>query len=135
MSSSTSASSSLGNCSRGGSGPSALTGSSSAHRQAGSLQPGGSAGGGQAGGRLQSAQRGPQGQLLAPPPSAHLAQDVLVEGVALADGRVQRDDHQRLRHVGLGQQEDAHDGVVADAEVLGLCGEAQRAQRSSARLG
>lgn len=62
-------------------------------------------------------------------PCTRLAEDVVVEGLALADGGVQADHHQRLRHVGLGQQEHAHNRVVLDAVVLGLCSKKEKESR------
>lgn len=55
-----------------------------------------------------------------PPTRPHLARPHATHTLHPPDGRVERDDDQRLRHVDLGQQEDAHDGVVLDPVVLGL---------------
>ena len=54
--------------------------------------------------------------------AGELHEDVRVVRLALADGRVQADDDERVRRVALGQHEEAHDAVVLDAVVLRLQG-------------
>lgn len=61
--------------------------------------------------------------------AGELAKDVRVVGLALADGRVQGQDHHGVRGAGLGQHKDAHDGRVAD-----LSWQQERAQTRLAAL-
>ena len=49
-----------------------------------------------------------------------LDQDVRVVGLALANGRVQRDDYKGVRRMALGQHKDAHNRIILHPVVLGL---------------
>ena len=49
-----------------------------------------------------------------------LDQDVRVVGLALANGRVQRDDYEGVRRMALGQHKDAHNRIILNSVILGL---------------